>query len=270
MDDSSLAIGIFDSGVGGLTVMQQMIFKVPDEDIVYFGDTARLPYGEKSGDTIVRYSIENTMFLIDQRIKMLVVACNTASAYALEKLNQIFNIPIVGVVKPGARKAVEVSRHHRIAVLGTRATIHSGIYQKEIKLLLPSATVFPIACPLLAPLVEERFLDHQATKLVIKEYLAPLKEHRVDTILLGCTHYPLLYPLIQQEMSEAVIVDSASTCAEEVASVLKNLQLERKSSEPTNYRYFVSDDPDKFRRFGEVFLGKQIQTVEQTDATKPG
>ena len=255
-------IGVFDSGVGGLTVVQQLIQKLPHESLVYFGDTARVPYGGKSKQTIIRYSIENAMFLLEKNIKLLVVACNTASAFAIHKLRKIFNIPVVDVIEPGADKAVAVTRHKRIGVLGTRGTIQSGVYQHEIQRRLPDAVVFPMACPLLTPLVEEQCLHHPATKLILKDYLNPLKENRIDTLLLGCTHYPLLRPLIEQEMgSDVTIVDSASTCAEKVAAVLQQHQLQSLSRQAT-YQYYVSDDPKRFQETGEMLFGRPMEHVE--------
>ncbi len=219
--DNSRWIGMFDSGVGGLTVMQEVVKALPRENILYFGDTARLPYGEKSRDTIIRYAIENTIFLMEQKIKMLVIPCNTVTSVALDKLKQIFNIPIVGVIEPGVEKVVQVTRSKHIAVLGTRGTINSGVYQREIALRLPNATIHALACPLFVPFVEEDMVRHPAAEIIVKEYLAALKGRKVDTILLGCTHYPLLRHLIQKELGDGVqIVDSASTCAEKVGLML--------------------------------------------------
>lgn len=255
-------IGVFDSGVGGLTVMQQLRIALPSESMIYFGDTARLPYGSKSRETVIRYSIENAVFLMEKKIKLLVVACNTACSVALEKLQEIFNIPIVGVIVPGAEKAVSVTSHGRIAVLGTKGTIQSGAYQQEILRLMPEAHVIPIACPLFVPLTEERFLSHPASQLIVKEYLKPLKEQHVDTLLLGCTHYPLMRDLIEQEISSDVkIVDSASTCAEKVDAILTQHKMKNCNSKP-NYQYFASDDPDKFRDLAEKLFGESIPVVK--------
>lgn len=256
------AIGIIDTGVGGLTVMKQIMQVLPNENLIYFGDTARVPYGGKSQDTIIRYSIENAVFMMQHQIKMLVIACNTICAYALEKLRQIFNIPIVGVIAPGAKKAVQVTKNEHITVLGTKATINSGKYTREIQELLPTSTVFSIACPLFVPLVEEQFLSHQATRYVIREYLKPLKSQNIDTLLLGCTHYPLIQDLIREEVEDHIrIIDSATTCAEEVALTLNDLSLCSEREDAT-YRYYVSDDPQKFRTTGKAFLGNEIHKVE--------
>lgn len=252
---SSQAIGIFDSGVGGLTVMQQLMHTLPDEHLIYFGDTARVPYGNKSSQTIIRYSIENTISLLEKNIKLLVVACNTASAFALPKLRQLFNIPIIGVIDAGAEKAVDITRNNRIAVLGTKGTIQSGAYQQAIHRLAPHAFVMPIACPLFVPLVEEQWLEHPAAKLIAQEYLHPLREQNIDTVLLGCTHYPLLSSLIQEQLGQEIsIVDSASTCAHHTAHLLKERNL-LSSTKEGEHQYFVSDDPEKFRSLAERLFG---------------
>ena len=248
---ASQPIGIFDSGVGGLTVMQQLIETLPNERFVYFGDTARVPYGNKSPETIIRYCIENTIFLLKKNIKLLIVACNTASAFALPKLQQLFNIPIVGVINGGAKRAVTLSSQSRIAVLGTKGTIASNAYQSAIYQLAPDAFVLPLSCPLLVPLVEEGWLDHLASRLILQEYLKPIQEQQIDTILLGCTHYPLLSSLIQEEVGEKmIIVDSASTCAAQTAQLLHD----HKILSPIKLgvdQYFVSDDPEKFSALAE-------------------
>lgn len=248
--------------------MHQLLNVLPEEHFVYFGDTARLPYGEKSRETIVRYSIENTIFLLEKNIKVLVVACNTASAYALEKLQQIFNIPVIGVIEPGADCAVQMTKTGRIAVLGTKGTVRSQAYQKAIQKRDPKATIIPLACPLFVPLVEERFIHHPAARIIVEEYLKPLKEQRVDTILLGCTHYPLLKELIRDVMgNEISIVDSAVSCAEKVAGVLNQYGLRTSKKIPSAHQYFVSDDPLKFQMLGEAFLGMPINHVESTAQT---
>lgn len=263
MQSDKRAIGIFDSGVGGLTVMQELLRQLPYEPLIYFGDTARMPYGEKSRSTVVRYSIDNAIFLMEQNVKMLVIACNTASAFAKEKLQQIFNIPVVDVITPGAEKAVQVTRNGRIAVLGTKGTIASGVYQEQIKRLRPDSQVFPVACPLLAPLVEERFMHHPAAKLIAMEYMSPFKHQGIDTVLLGCTHYPLLKAMLQEVWGpEVVLVDSASTCAEKVSGILQAQGLASGLSIQEAPEFFVSDDPHKFKAIGEEFLGALIPHVQ--------
>jgi glutamate racemase len=263
----NLPLGMFDSGLGGLTVMQQIVQLLPHEDVVYFGDTARLPYGAKSPETIIRYSIENTQFLIHKNIKMMVVACNTASAHALENLQQKFSIPMLGVVSPGAESAVQSTRNGRIGVLGTKGTIHSQSYQKAIHQLDSHVEVFPVACPLFVPLVEEGCIDHPAAHLIVREYLHPLKEKGIDTLLLGCTHYPLLEELIRVEMGQGVkVVDSAISCAQKVSELLVENLLQKSSGRQAAYQYYVSDDPERFAMLGSAFLGKTIKDVRLLDA----
>jgi len=256
------AIGMFDSGFGGLTVMRQFQKILPEESVVYLGDTARLPYGEKSAEIIEQYSIQNGIFLMRQNIKLLIVACNTAASVAIDPLRKIFNIPVLGVIQPGAREAVRQTRTGKIAVLGTKGTIRSGCYQKAIQDLLPHAEVTSIACPLWVPLVEEHFLHHPSAKLIVEEYLKPVKAAGVDTVLLGCTHYPLLHALIEKELGSAItIVEPAEACAKEAADLLATQHLQNPEKDAF-YRYFVSDDPDKFRQIGSTFLGAPLPTVE--------
>ncbi len=256
---------MFDSGIGGLTVMQKVQEVLPDESIVYFGDTARIPYGAKSRETIIRYSIESAIFLFEKNCKVLVIACNTAASAAMVKLCSVFNIPIIGVIEPGAERAVSVTRNQRIGVLGTKATIHSGAYQREIQRILPQATVFSIACPLFVPFVEEGMVDHPCTRAIVKEYLAPLKKQEIDTVVLGCTHYPLLRHLIQEELGPLVtLVDSASTCAEKVSATLRTHALAAPTGSERQHQYFVSDDPEKFRQSAEKIFGHTIPHVQLT------
>lgn len=256
-------IGMFDSGIGGLTVMKQLMHTLPHENVIYFGDTERIPYGEKGRETIIRYSIENTMFLMNKNIKMLVIPCNTSSAYSLQKLQQTFNIPIIGVIEPGAERVAQVTKNNRIAVLATKGTIRSGVFQHEIQKRLPNASVFPIACPLLVPLIEEQFLSHAATRLIVQEYLQPLKQVGIDTLLLGCTHYPLLRDLIQQEMGPHVtIVDSAKTCVDAVHQLLQKHGLQSSTKSAPDYQYFVSEDPESFHLKACHFLGNEIPKVQ--------
>lgn len=256
------AIGMFDSGIGGLTVLKVVHDKLPNEKVIYFGDTARQFYGEKSAETVLRYSIENAIFLMDHSIKMLVIPCNTASSVSVEKLKRIFNIPIIGVIEPGVEAALQASSQKRIAVLATKGTIRSGAYQKQIQTLAPDAFVLALECPLLAPLVEEGMHDHPASRLILQEYLHPLKEHPVDTILLGCTHYPLLKHLIQEVVGPDVrIVDSAFACAERVKRELQDRHLQNTSSLVAPTQYFVSENPEKFKYLGERFLEKPLSNV---------
>ncbi len=265
-DLSKRPIGLFDSGVGGLTVMRQIMHALPHEPLIYFGDTARLPYGEKSAESIIRYSIENAAFLMQKDIKALVVACNTSCAFAWDKLKNLYDIPVIGVIEPGAERAVQVTKNGRIAVLGTKGTIKTGEYERAIKRRLPGAQVLSIACPLFVPLVEERFLNHPAAQLIVQEYLKPLRAMDVDTILLGCTHYPLLAKLIQGEAGDGVvIVDSATTCADKVKELLMQHSLQTNLKHPPSHQYFVSDDPRKFRSMGQEIINAAIPHVEVVD-----
>jgi len=255
-------IGIFDSGLGGLTVMREVMALLPEEEILYYGDTARVPYGNKSAETVVRYALEISDFLVSRDIKLLVIACNTASAHALSTVQEQLNIPVVGVIKPGAAQAVAVTKNKRIAVLATRSTIQSGAYQSAILTFCPEAHVYPISCPLFVPLVEEHFQHHPAAKMIIHEYLAPLGVQDIDTVLLGCTHYPLMRTEIEKEIENAIIVDSASTCVRQIKKVLEeqNLLNDKRSSEN---QFFVSDDPEKFQKMGNQFLTRSPYRAQE-------
>lgn len=261
---ASHSIGLFDSGLGGLTVMRQLLKAAPQEQFIYYGDTARLPYGEKSRETIIRYSLENARFLLTQQIKLLVVACSTASSLALEALEEQLDIPVIGMIGPGADSALHSTQSGHIAVLGTKGTIASQAYKKAILQRNPEARVTSIACPLFVPLVEEHFLDHPATRLIVQEYLKPLKDKQIDTILLGCTHYPLLKDLICAEMGENVaVIDPALACAAQLLTSLDDhhLYMPEKRAQAIEHRFFVSDDPGKFQKLGEIFLGKRINVT---------
>lgn len=260
-----LPIGIFDSGIGGLTVVKQMATKIPCEQIIYIGDTARLPYGVKSSQTIIRYSIENTLFLLDKDVKMLVIACNTAASHAVEKLRQFFKLPIVDIVEAGVMQALQSTKNKRIAVLATQGTVLSGIYEQKIREVLPQAMVISIACPLFVSLIEEGFSHHEATKLIVKDYLQPLKATEVDTVVLGCTHYPLLAHYIALELGpEVSIVDPAAACAETVVALLSSAQLKAPACQTAKeHKFYVSEDPDKFGRLAQTFLGQPLPNVEK-------
>lgn len=262
---SALPIGIFDSGIGGLTVVKQIMDKIPQEQIIYIGDTARLPYGVKSSSTIVRYSIENTLFLLDKNIKMLVIACNTAASHSVAKLRQFFKLPIVDIVEAGIAEIVTATRNQRIGVLATQGTVHAGIYESKILEILPQASVTSIACPLFASLIEEGFTHHAATRLVVTEYLAPLKSKGIDALLLGCTHYPLLSHYIALELGPHVkIIDPAAACADSVATTLAAQGIAAESSSLSHeHKFYVSEDPDKFGRLAQTFLGKPLASVEK-------
>jgi glutamate racemase len=249
-------IGIFDSGVGGLTVFDAIRKRFPSPSIIYFGDTARVPYGSKSHDTIVRYSRQNATFLVQQNINLLIVACNTSSALALDVLRENFRLPIIDVIQPGARKAVEISKNKKIGVIGTEATIKSEAYEKAIHKIEPETEVISQPTPLLVPLVEENWIHHQITEKILAEYLAPLLEHRIDTLVLGCTHYPLLKHTIQKVVGNNVtLVDSAEAITQEIPPFLENST----DIKTNHYKFFVSDNPKKFKTFASQTLGFTIQ-----------
>ena len=270
MSTPASAIGIFDSGIGGLTVVREVFRQLPDERIIYFGDTARVPYGPKSPDTVRRYSREITEFLMSQDVKAIVVACNTATAHALPTLQNEFSLPVIGVVEPGARAAVAASRRGELGVIGTAGTIGSGAYERAIRDIAPNAHILTRACPLFVPLVEEGWLDTEATRLVAREYLAPMKAAGVDTLVLGCTHYPLLKPLLADLLGpDVVLIDSAHETAAEAARVLTERQLLAPSNgngwrrnAALRHRFVASDAPDHFLRLGQRFLGSAIECVE--------
>jgi glutamate racemase len=265
------AVGIFDSGVGGLTVLRELTRVIPQEDTIYFGDTARVPYGTKSPETVTRYAHEITSFLIRRDIKLLVVACNTVSAVALPSLKRHFPIPVVGVIEPGARRAVEVSRSGRIGVIGTAGTIRSSAYTRAIKRLNPRAEVLTRACPLFVPLAEEGWVDNQVARLTAETYLQELKDAGIDTLVLGCTHYPLLKPVIAEVMGPGVtLVDSAAETALTVAGILGQKKMLRPAAEIGNHHYYVSDIPAGFIRVGNRFLGGRLGDVYQVNLDQDG
>jgi glutamate racemase len=264
---NDLPIGMFDSGVGGLTVLREVMSQLPEESTIYFGDTARVPYGSKSRDVIVRFSIEISQFLVQERVKMIVVACNTASAFALSALSSRFDLPIIGVIKPGAQAAMEATKTQRVGVIGTEGTIESQAYSEAIHALNPKVEVFGQACPLIVPLVEEGWLDKPVAKEIVKEYLTPLLSNQIDTMVLGCTHYPLLKNLLRDIAgSQVKLIDSAQETARAVAQRLKETNLEA----PVGFksvlrRFYVSDAPEKFEKIGRRFLGQDIPGVKLVD-----
>src|SRR5438132_1370548 len=256
-------LGVFDSGIGGLTVARAVFERLPHESVIYFGDTARVPYGPKSPDTVRRYSGEILAYLLGRGVKALVVACNTISAQALDFLRERSPVPLVGVIEPGARAAVQGTRSGKIGVIGTAGTIASGAYERAIKRLRPDAAVCVQACPLFVPLVEEGWFDHAATELIAREYLAPLQRAAVDVLVLGCTHYPLMKPLLGQVLGPAVtLVDSAEETAKAVAEDLTRQGLGAAPGNRPTHRFVVSDDEPHFRKVGARFLGEKLQHVE--------
>lgn len=259
-------IGIFDSGIGGLTVVRELFKGLPRETIVYFGDTARVPYGSKSAQMVRTYALQDSLFLLTQEVKAIVIACNTASAVALETVKAWFDLPVVGVIEPGAKAAVRATRNGRIGVIGTAGTISSGAYRETIRKLGPELEVFSQPCPLFVPLAEEGWLDKEATCLIAEEYLSPLGASGVDTLILGCTHYPLLKGVISKLMGDGVqLIDSATETANELEDLLQRENLESSSSQPGQHRFFISDLPHRFQELAERFLGAKPPQVTKVD-----
>lgn len=251
-------IGIFDSGIGGLTVVKAVKRILPRENIIYLGDTARLPYGTKSTDAIMQFSIEDTEFLIDRGAKYIVIACYSSASVALEKIKERFPVPVIGVIKPGVRKALRLSKTGRIGVIGTSLTIYSGAYEKAFKEQDANAEILGRACPLFVPLVEEGWLDHKATYLVAKDYLEPLKKDNVDTLLLGCTHYPLLMKVIREIMGDVNYVDASAEVGVELAEQLKELNMENPGL-TGSMSIYLTDLSMNFKEIGERFLGEPMK-----------
>jgi glutamate racemase len=256
-------IGVFDSGLGGLTVVRALFERLPHDAILYFGDTARVPYGPKSPVTVRRYSQEILHWLLHRGVKLVVVACNTSTAHGLDLLQATSPVPVIGVIGPGAGAAVRARRAGAIGVIGTAGTVESGAYSRAIQALDPGAPVVQQACPLFVPLVEEGWFDHPATELVAREYLAPLQAAGLDTLVLGCTHYPLLKPLLGRILGPAVtLIDSAEETAQAVAETLDQRGLAAPAGASPAHRFVVSDDPDRFRMVGVRFLGERLGAVE--------
>lgn len=255
-------IGVFDSGIGGLTVLKELLSRLPGESFVYFGDTARVPYGTKSADAVKRFTRESMHLLLDRGVKMIVIACNTASSEVLPEFESEFTVPIVGVIEPGVRAAVAATKRRRIGVIGTPGTIRSGAYQSKIMAKLPDAVVIPQACPLFVPLVEEGWIDTPVTRLVAHEYLRVYEKSNIDALVLGCTHYPLLKTVIADVVGEGVaLVDSAIETAREVARVLNDRGLEG-SGAGGEFHIVLSDTAPSFGDIATRFLGRRVPDIE--------
>lgn len=261
---SNSPIGVFDSGVGGLTVVKALIKRLPHENIIYFGDTARVPYGVKSVEIIRHFAMQMTHFLLSQHVKMLVIACNTVAAVAADHVTKIAGtLPVLNVIESGANAAVASTHHQSIGVVATLATVNSGAYEAAIEQRLQSCSVYTQACPLFVPLVEEGLLDHVATWQIAKDYLRFTQTESIDTLLLGCTHYPLLVPLLTKLVSHSIcIVDPAKTVADEVAFVLQTAQLLNQDKALPTYRFYVSDIPLRFQAVAERFLGCTLPNLQ--------
>ena len=257
-------IGIFDSGVGGMTVARAIEMLMPSKPLVYFGDLARTPYGTKSSETIIRYSLENAEFLLKQGAKILIIACNSAASVATEVLQKTFQVPIFEVITPAIAKAAEMTNSHRIGVIGTTATIKSEVYKKKLHILSTESTLFSKACPLLVPLVEEGWLQRRETKMIVRRYLHPLKEAQIDTLVLGCTHYPLLKKIIQPRMGKKVhLIDSSVEVADIVKTFLdQNPHMSKSLESGEKSIYYVSDMTSTATSIAEQIFGRPIELIK--------
>ena len=268
---SSAPIGVFDSGVGGLTVAREIMRNLPDERIVYFGDTARVPYGSKSQETVIRYSKQIVRFLQTQHVKAIVIACNTASALALDAIEGELDIPILGVLRPGAKVAAETTKNKRVGVIATESTIRSGMYGRYIKAHDPEITVYGKACPLFVPLVEEGWLKDPVTEEVARRYLKELLEKDIDSLILGCTHYPLIRSLMRKIVGDKVqLVNPAYETALELKKLLADLDLasDEAAQEEFPYRFYVSDLAEKFKDFANSILSYNVEKTQKIDIEK--
>lgn len=259
-------IGVFDSGIGGLTVLKEMMEQLPGEDIIYFGDTARIPYGTRSRQTVIKYSFQCIRFLLSKDIKAIVIACNTASAMALEEARKVFEVPIVGVIEPGSNAAISSTINNKIGVIGTTGTVNSEAYQRKIRRAHPSSEVIGISCPLFVPIVEEGWEDTDVAFITADKYLSELKEHNIDTLVLGCTHYPILRYTVGKVMgNEVKLINPAYETAKCTKKLLKERGLLSEKIDGGKNEFYVSDDPEKFRRIGGNILNKEISTIQKVN-----
>lgn len=251
-------IGVFDSGIGGLTVVKEILERLPNENLIYLGDTARVPYGTRSKETITRFAKELVIFLLSHNVKVLVAACNTISSTCLDAIKSLSSIPVIGVIEPAVNEAILSTKNNKIGIIGTKATIESKVYENEIKKLNPEIEVFNQACPLFVPLAEEGLVNHEATRLIAREYLKKLSESKIDTLILGCTHYPILKDIIQEVIgSDVKLIDSAKPTAEVLNSFLKENSLLKNSPE-AKHEFYVTDDPERVYKVANLFFGRQI------------
>ncbi len=263
-------LGVFDSGVGGLTVVRALTEKLPHENIVYFGDTARVPYGPKSPQVVREYALEDTNVLLKYDVKLIVVACNTVSAVALDVVQKQARVPVVGVIEPGALAAVRTSKSKRVGIIGTVGTVKSNAYSTALSRLDPHIEHFSQACPLFVPLAEEGWIDHRATELIAKEYLFPLTQHKIDTLILGCTHYPILKDVISRVTHDTLqLIDSGEATADVVARLLETEGIRNLSTMKSRLQFLVSDVPHRFAEIGERFLGRTLGRIERVSFTSP-
>ncbi len=262
----SSPIGIFDSGIGGLSVVKRISAYLPSENIIYFGDTARVPYGTKSNATVIEYSKQDAHFLLRKNVKLIIVACNTASSVAIDVLRKTFKIPVIGMIEPGAAMAAKVTKNNKIGVIGTTTTINNKAYSKELKKINPNLEVFEKACPLFVSLAEEGWVNHKATHLIAKEYLTELRDAGIDTLILGCTHYPLLADVIQKAVGNKIkLIDSGSAATNVVDNYLAGRGLKIQSNQEGMHEYYVSDVPAKFIEVAEMFLGRKIMHMSKVE-----
>jgi glutamate racemase len=264
-------IGIFDSGVGGLTVAREVFTLLPQEDVVYFGDVGRYPYGGRSQEIITRFAAQDISFLLEHEVKYVICACNTVSAVALDELRASYTIPMIGVIHPGAEAAVKATRTGRIGVIGTNATISSNAYARSIHDFNPDLKVFSLACPLFVPLAEEGYVDKEATYLIARDYLQTMHDVEIDTLILGCTHYPLLKQVIAEVMGDKVtLIDSGAETAKVAYRAITDAGLlnSRVSQHPApsgEHKYFVSDVPEKFSQVATRFMGQIVDRITRVD-----
>jgi glutamate racemase len=262
-------IGVFDSGLGGLTVLKEIMDILPNENIIYFGDTARVPYGPRSKETVIKYTFQAINFLLTKDVKAIVIACNTATATSLVIAQQHYNMPIVGVIEAGARTAVEMTKNNKVGVIGTEGTINSKAYEQEIHKLDKSIYILGKSCPLFVPIAEEGWSDTEVAYLTATRYLQELKDSNIDSLVLGCTHYPLLINTISKVMGDKVtLVNPARETAKDLKSILSDENLLREEEADPYYSYYVSDAPDKFSYIGQGFLNKHIKNIEQIEIQK--
>ncbi|NLK62826.1 MAG: glutamate racemase [Fusobacteria bacterium] len=258
------SIGVFDSGLGGLTVTKEIINLLPNENIIYFGDTARVPYGTKSKNAVVKYAKEIVRFLMTKDVKMIVIACNTASALALEEIKSMINIPVIGVIKAGSKRAIATTVNGKIGVIATNATIDSNAYKLAIENLNKNVEIYQKACPLFVPLIEEGMIEDEITDLIAKRYLSTLNND-IDTLVLGCTHYPLIKETLSKIIGDNVtLIDSAEETAILVKNILLKLDIFKEQS-TNNHQFYVSDAPEKFQKIGKLFLKSELNNVEKID-----
>lgn len=260
------AIGIFDSGIGGLTVVARILRRLPNENVIYFGDTGRYPYGPRSPEIIKRFSRQNVNFLLEHGVKFVVAACNTASAVALDHIKKIYSIPIIGVIEPGAAAAAAKTKNKIIGVIGTQGTIESSSYQRALRSLDKTFRIHARACPLFVALAEEGYVNRPAARLIAADYLRDMKRRKIDTLVLGCTHYPLLKSTIRHVMGGAVeLIDSAEETTRALKAALMKLGLLNENSRIGKKKFYVSDSPEKFKKIGERFLRQRIGKVDLVD-----